>query len=149
MTKDPPVENRTILVVEDDKDLAEVLVRGLRSEGYDADCAYTWEEGREKMKKSLPDLLVMDLNLPDADGMEVIESLRADERTRKLAIVVASARDATDQLVRGIRSEVMFFITKPFELDELVRKVRSALFQRFESSVPGGVSGRDEPRNQD
>jgi DNA-binding response OmpR family regulator len=89
----------------------------------------------------------MDLNLPDADGMEVIESLRSEERTRKLAIIVASAHDETDQLVRGIRSEVMFFITKPFELDEMVRKVRSALFQRFESNVPGGVTDLDDPPN--
>lgn len=145
MNRDPAVENRPILVVEDDKDLAEVVVRRLRSEGYDVSCAHTWEEGRKWLESSLPDLLLMDLNLPDADGMEVIESLRSVERTRKLAIVVASAHDETDQLVRGIRSEVMFFITKPFELDELVRKVRSALFQRFESTVPGGVADSDEP----
>lgn len=144
MSKDPTVENRPILVVEDDKDLAEIVVRRLKSEGYDAQCVHTWEEGRARLTASLPDLLLMDLNLPDADGMDIIEALRAEERTHKLAIVVASARDETDQLVRGIRSEVMFFISKPFELEELVRKIRSALFQRFESTVPGAVTDRDE-----
>jgi DNA-binding response OmpR family regulator len=149
MSKDPTVENRPILVVEDDQDLAEIVVRRLQSEGYAAECVHTWEEGRKRLEAGLPDLLLMDLNLPDADGMEVIESLRADERTRRLAIVVASARDATDQLVRGIRSEVMYFITKPYELEEMVRKIRSALFQRFESVIPGGTTDRDDSPSLD
>jgi DNA-binding response OmpR family regulator len=144
MKKDPSIENRPILVVEDDRDLAEVVVRRLRSEGYDAQSAHTWKEGRKVLDKSLPDLLIMDLNLPDADGMDIIESLRGEARTRKLAIVIASARDETEQLVRGIKSRVMFFITKPYDLEELVRKVRPALFQRFESAVPGPLPDTDD-----
>jgi DNA-binding response OmpR family regulator len=131
MSKDPTVENRPILVVEDDKDLAEIVVRRLQSEGYAAECAHTWEEAQKRLGRSLPDLLLMDLNLPDADGMEVIESLRADERTKRLAIVVASARDETDQLVRGIRSEFMYFISKPYELDVFIRKFRCVIFILF------------------
>jgi len=142
MSKDPGIENRPILVVEDDADLAELVVNRLNVEGYEVRSAQTWEEGRRLLDEQLPDLLVMDLNLPDANGMDVIESLRNEPRTKRLAIVVTSAVDDTEHLVRGIRSGVMFFLTKPFELDELVRKVRSAVFQRFEMAVP-------EPEGED
>lgn len=136
MSRDPAIENRPILVVEDDIDLAEIVTNRLSSEGYAVKCAHNWKDARKIVEDRLPDLLIMDLNLPDAQGMDVIERLRSDPRTRRLAIVVTSAEDDTEHLVRGIRSGVLFFLTKPFELDELVRKVRSAVFQRFEMETP-------------
>jgi DNA-binding response OmpR family regulator len=141
MSKDPAIENRPILVVEDDEDLAEIVTNRLSSEGYATQCAYTWKDAQEIIEDQMPDLLIMDLNLPDAHGMDVIERLRSDPRTRRLAIVVTSAEDDTEHLVRGIRSGVLFFLTKPFELDELVRKVRSAVFQRFEMENPEKNTG--------
>ena len=139
--KDPTIENRPVLIVEDDEVLAEVITNRLSSEGYQVRSADTWKKGRELIKEQLPDLLIMDLNLPDADGMDVIESLRNHDRTKDLAVVVTSAVDDTEHLVRGIRSGVMFFLTKPYDLDELVRKVRSAIFQRFE------MKNRERNRN--
>ena len=136
MSKDPAIENRPILIVEDDEDLAEIVTNKLSAEGYAVQCAHIWKDAEKILEERLPDLLIMDLNLPDANGMDVIEQLRSNPRTRRLAIVVTSAADDTEHLVRGIRSGVLFFLTKPFELDELVRKVRSAVFQRFEMESP-------------
>jgi DNA-binding response OmpR family regulator len=114
----------------------------LVTEGYQVQVAMTWREGRKLLESNLPDLLIMDLNLPDGDGMDIIESLRGQERTADLPIVVTSAEDDTEHLIRGIKSGVIFFVPKPYDLEELVAKVRSAIFQRYQMK-PGSSGTAD------
>jgi DNA-binding response OmpR family regulator len=139
MTRDPTIENRPVLLIEDDPDLGEVVMSGLVSQGYHVTWAHNWTEGQVFLNSSVPDLLILDLSLPDGDGIQILHSLRNDIRTHDLAVVITSARNETCDLVSGIQTGAFYYVTKPYDLDELLSKARSAVFQRFE--MPLGQPG--------
>jgi len=135
MSRDPSIDNRPVLLIEDDIELGELVVDRLDAEGYQTTWVKSWNEGRAYLDKQLPDLLVMDIGLPDGDGIEILNGLREDKRTQDLAAIITSARSDTEDLLSGIRTGALYYVTKPYDLEELVQKVRSAVFHRFEMPV--------------
>jgi two-component system, OmpR family, response regulator RegX3 len=120
------------LVVEDEDAIAEPLVEGLEREGFEVARAAT---GREALDAPEPDLVLLDLRLPDIDGLEVCRRLR--ERSRVPVIVVTARGEEVDRVV-GLELGADDYVVKPYGLRELVARIRAVL-RRTEAPPPGGL----------
>ena len=124
-TSDRPVR---VLVVEDDQEIAQVLQRALRLEGYEVRLAGDGVAALDEVHAFLPDLLVLDLGLPRMDGIEVARRLRKDEDDTP--ILMLTARDALDSRVEGLDVGADDYLVKPFEREELLARLRALLRRR-------------------
>lgn len=131
---------KRILVVEDQVDLLESIRRGLELEGYLVEVAGTGREGFKKCDQTEPDLMVLDLMLPDGDGLELLGNLRREEYSKPILII--SARDSVDQRVTGLDRGADDYLTKPFVFSELLARVR-ALLRRKEPTVESKLTADD------
>jgi DNA-binding response OmpR family regulator len=127
------VHDGTILVVEDDSDLLELLVRGLREEGYETLGATCGHQAVERARARHLDALVVDVGLPDADGRDVCQALRAEGVSAP--VLFLTARDAVTDRLAGFAAGGDDYITKPFAFAELVARLRVA-FRRTDGK-PG------------
>lgn len=120
-----------LLLVEDEDDLAFVLARGLRRQGYAVDRAADGEEALYYYALGGYDLLILDLNLPKLDGLTVLRRIRqADTHTR---ILILSARTRIDERVEGLDAGANDYLVKPFDFEELHARVRALCRTEFES----------------
>jgi two-component system KDP operon response regulator KdpE len=126
-------DHALILVIEDDPYLRQYLSTTLRSHGYGVEEATTWEEGRAKAHKLAPDVLLLDLGLPDGDGLSLARDLRA---TSRVPIIVVSARGREEDKVLALDMGVDDYVTKPFGSSELLARIRVALRHSAEVSGP-------------
>jgi len=118
---------KTILVVEDDLDLVELLRFNLDNAGFSVAAATDGAEALKKSKALLPDLILLDLMLPELDGFAVCEILRRDERTARIPIIILTAMSGELARVAGIGAGANDFITKPFSPKQLLSRIESAL----------------------
>lgn len=116
-----------MLVVEDDEEIAEVLRRSLRGEGYDVKTTGNGVEALDMAVSFVPDLVVLDLGLPGMDGVEVCRRLRAEG---DVPILILTARTETGDRVAGLDSGADDYLTKPFERPELLARIRALLRRR-------------------
>ncbi len=114
-----------ILVVEDEKDLADALARGLGRQGYAVDVAYDGDEALRVAEINEYDLLVLDLNLPKVDGMEVCRRVRSTGSS--IGILMLTARTALGDRVEGLDQGADDYLVKPFHFPELLARVRAIL----------------------
>ncbi|MGV8895377.1 MAG: response regulator transcription factor [Rhodoglobus sp.] len=112
-----------ILVVEDEPEMAALLARGLRGEGYTVDTADNGIDGITLAQQEPYDIAVLDVMLPGMSGFELCRRLR--EHTNGMAILLLTARDAVDDRVRGLDSGADDYLTKPFEFAELAARLRA------------------------
>jgi two-component system OmpR family response regulator len=119
-----------VLVIEDDPDMASVLCRGLGEEGWAVDVAETGQAGLQAARNGDPDVVVLDLGLPDLDGLTVLSRLR--ECGRQEPVLVLTARDGVDDRVRGLDQGADDYLVKPFAFAELLARLR-ALTRRGDS----------------
>lgn len=131
----------SILLVEDEEHLATGLAYNLRNAGYDVTIAITGGAALEAMGQQSFDLVLLDVMLPDMSGLAVCSQLR--QRGRMEPIVMVSARDRTEDAILGIDAGADDYITKPFDLDILLAKVRGALRRQ----VWGRVGSQGKPAN--
>src|ERR687885_1848566 len=117
-----------VLVVEDDEDIAQVLQRSLRLEGYEVKLAGDGVAALDQFHAFLPDLLVLDLGLPKLDGIEVARRLRTDGED--VPILMLTARDALESRVEGLDTGADDYLVKPFERQELLARLRALLRRR-------------------
>jgi DNA-binding response OmpR family regulator len=116
-----------VLVVEDDDDIAQVLQRSLRMEGYDVRVAEDGVAALDQAHAFLPDLVVLDLGLPRLDGIDVARELRSRD---DVPILMLTARDAVESRVEGLDSGADDYLVKPFERQELLARLRALLRRR-------------------
>ncbi|MEA2280136.1 MAG: two-component system, OmpR family, response regulator MprA [Solirubrobacteraceae bacterium] len=117
-----------MLVVEDDKEIAQVLQRSLRLEGYEVKLAGDGVQALEEAHGFLPDVLVLDLGLPRLDGIDVAKRLR--DGGDDVPILMLTARDALDSRVAGLDVGADDYLVKPFERQELLARLRALLRRR-------------------
>ena len=116
-----------VLVVEDDTDIADVLRRSLRNEGYEVRTSGDGVEALDIAAGFMPDLVVLDLGLPGMDGVEVCRRLRSDG---DVPILMLTARSETEDRVEGLDSGADDYLVKPFERQELLARIRALLRRR-------------------
>lgn len=136
MSSTPTVPSATlgrmrILIIEDERDLTEVLSYNFQREGYETIVAHDGIEGLRKAQTILPDLILLDLMLPGMPGQDICRELRAAERTREIPIIILSAKAEEMDQVIGYSMGADDYITKPFHVKVLLQKVK-ALQRRLE-----------------
>lgn len=118
-----------LLLVEDEALLSKNVAKGLRLLGYAVDCAYDGEEALELWEVNAYDLMILDLNLPKLDGMEVLRRVRAQDAESR--ILILSARNTVDDKISGLDGGSNDYLTKPFEFRELEARIRGLLRRSF------------------
>ena len=116
-----------ILVVDDEEDILELVRYNLAREGYKILCSSSGEEGLKAAKAEKPDLIVLDLMLPGIDGLEVTRRLKGEDNTRKIPIVMLTAKGEESDIVTGLELGAEDYITKPFSPKVLVARVKAVL----------------------
>jgi len=122
-----PSDALTILVVEDEADILDVVAYNLRREGYRVLRAIDGRSAVRQAREALPDLVILDVMLPELDGRGVCRALRDDEATRAIPIIMLTARDSEHDVVEGLRLGADDYMTKPFRPRELMARVHAQL----------------------
>ncbi len=125
---------KTILAIEDDPDIVELLRFNLERESYRVRSALTGTEGLRKLREEPPDLLILDLMLPEMSGFEVCRTVRADPRLAHLPVIMLTARGEEADVIAGIELGADDYVRKPFSPRELTARV-GALLRRAARSV--------------
>ncbi len=128
------MERGTILVVDDEPGLREIVRVNLEAEGYQVLEAATGQEALELVKRAQPDLLILDLMLPGMDGWEVLRRLEADPETAGVPVIILTARAGDEERLRGLEEGAVQYIVKPFYPEDLVATVK-ILLQVFNASM--------------
>lgn len=136
-----------ILVVDDEADILEVLKYNLSREGYDVDTAATGEEGLKKLRRSTPNLIILDLMLPGLDGLEICKMLKdPSSKTAHIPVVMLTAKGEESDVVSGLEIGADDYIVKPFSPNVLLARIKSVM-RRAKGAVPadeGGVMVRGD-----
>ena len=134
------MDKKKILVVEDEKAIADILVFNLSREGYDTMAAYDGAEGLHKALTESPDLILLDVMMPEMDGFEVCRRVRAQS---DIPIIMLTAREEEADKVMGLNGGADDYITKPFSPTELLARVDS-LYRRVEMHTPKAAAPVDD-----
>jgi two-component system, OmpR family, phosphate regulon response regulator PhoB len=130
-----------VLVIEDEIDLAVTVEYNLRSEGFQVKLAHSGRDGlNSAMADPLPDLIVLDLMLPDLSGTEICRRLREHERTREIPVIMCTAKGEEIDRVVGFEVGADDYVVKPFSVRELVLRIRALLRRGQRAPVPEGDS---------
>lgn len=116
-----------IYIVEDDKNIREIESIALKNSGYQVMMFEFARDFMEALEKQLPDLLLLDIMLPDADGLEIVESLRQKAATKELPVIMVTAKTAEIDKVKGLDIGADDYLTKPFGIMELISRVKALL----------------------
>ena len=116
--------SRRILIVDDDKALSEVIRDRLVIEGFDVECATDADEALRRSESLMPDLVLLDVMLPKSSGFDLVPVVR---RSRKVPIIFLSARGLQRDKLRGLEAGADDYITKPFDMQELLARIRAVL----------------------
>jgi DNA-binding response OmpR family regulator len=117
-----------LLLIEDERRLAERLARGLREEGFAVDCAATRAAGRERAAGTEYDAILLDLGLPDGSGIDLLREWRGEGRDAP--VLILTARDLIEEKVEGLNAGADDYLTKPFAFEEVLARVRALLRRR-------------------
>jgi DNA-binding response OmpR family regulator len=121
------MSQKKILVVDDEPDLVETVRFPLEMEGFNVLVSYNGEDALNQARKESPDLILLDLMLPKLDGYKVCRLLKFDERYKHIPILMLTAKTQEKDKILGKETGADEYITKPFDIDELMKKVKSHL----------------------
>jgi two-component system, OmpR family, alkaline phosphatase synthesis response regulator PhoP len=128
MEKDT-VEKKTVLVVDDDRDMNELICAVLQEAGYIAATAGDGIEGLEKARALTPDLVLLDIMLPKLDGIEVCRSLNSNEATKRIPVIMLTVKQELSSKLASYIAGARRYITKPFGIEDLIGEVQKTLNQ--------------------
>lgn len=118
---------KKILIVDDEQDIVESLKFVLEASNFDCYCAYNGEDGLKMAKEIIPDLIILDVMMPKINGYKISRLLKYDNKYKNIPILMVTARSQEEDKLIGEETGVNEYITKPFELDEIVKKVEGYL----------------------
>lgn len=127
------MSKQTILVVDDERDLLDLIEYNLKKEGYKVLKAENGEEGISKAKEHKPDLILLDIMMPKMDGLEAVEIMRKDDELKKTPIIFLTARSDEKTEIDGLNKGGDDYITKPISTTKLVSRIKAVL-RRFDDS---------------
>lgn len=131
-----------ILIIEDEKNIARVLQLELEFEGYEADVAHTGTEGLIKYRENHYDLVLLDLMLPEMNGLDVLKRIRATENMTP--VILLTAKSDVEDKVKGLDLGANDYVTKPFEIEELLARIRNAIrFNQRQTTIDPIVNNND------
>ncbi|MBN1555948.1 MAG: response regulator transcription factor [Phycisphaerae bacterium] len=133
---------KRILIVEDERDIADLVAMRLKREKYDVEIAGDGLEGLRKIRSSPPDLVLLDLMLPKMSGVEVTAELRKDPSTADVPILMLTAKSEESDIVVGLHVGADDYVTKPFSMSVLLARI-AALLRRSETT------GKDRPKREE
>ena len=118
---------KKILVIDDEPEMVDMLRIRLEDEGYGIITALNGEEGLKKAEGDHPDLILLDILLPGMSGLEVAKRLRESKATKDVPIIMVTALIGGDAMRTGLKSGAAYFISKPFDPEELLTQIKSAI----------------------
>ncbi len=130
-------EKQTILVIEDERSISNFICRALTANDYKAIPAYRGKEGMSLFFSHSPDLVLLDLGLPDTDGLDILAQLRG--LPREVPIIIISARDRESEKVKALDMGADDYVVKPFGVSELLARIRSALRRSDRLKLSQGI----------
>jgi CheY-like chemotaxis protein len=116
-----------LLLVEDDPTLRSILRRQLEPRGYVTQSVASGEEALEVSTRETPEVILLDVNLPGINGFETLARLQQTPATAEIPVILLTVKDGTDDLMRGYKAGCVYYIPKPFSLEELLRGLEIAL----------------------
>jgi DNA-binding response OmpR family regulator len=116
-----------ILVVEDDAGTQTLLRKQLSAKGFEVTVAVNGLDGLMRLEQSLPDLIICDMNMPELDGIGFVRAIKAKSETRNIPVIFLTASNDARHMIDGINIGARFYLTKPFELNELIWKINRVL----------------------
>jgi two-component system alkaline phosphatase synthesis response regulator PhoP len=137
--KSSSMAKEVILIVDDEEDIRELVALNLRREGYQILTCDTGERALELVRSKKPDLVVLDLMLPGVDGLEVCRRLKADPDSRRIPVVMLTAKGEETDIVAGLELGADDYVTKPFSGKVLVARVRRLLRRQVKEIEEGGI----------
>ncbi len=132
-----------VLIIEDERDIADLIGFNLERAGYEVSKAYDGIEGASMALHRCPDLVILDLMLPGKDGFKVFKEIRRDARTRDVPVIMLTARAQTEDRIKGLEAGADDYLTKPFSPKELMLRVQAVL--KRSEATPGSVSFEHGP----
>ena len=131
--------SKKALVVEDDVNIAELLMLYLEKDGFEVSIAHDGGRGIEMFNEISPDLVLLDIMLPGEDGMELLRKLKASKKTKDIPVIMVTAKGAEYDKVKGLDAGADDYVTKPFGMMELISRIKAVLRR----SAKGSVSSED------
>jgi two-component system response regulator MprA len=135
-----------VLVIDDEENIVEFIRLGLRYEGFQVESASDGEQGITLAQRINPELIILDLMMPGIDGIEVCKRLRDNPTTRDIPILMLTAKDDVRDRIIGLDAGADDYLTKPFDFDELMARIR-AILRRQNRAKATGASSTSEAEN--
>ena len=127
----PPMQldgkGRKILVLEDEPAVQTLIRKQLTAQGFEVTVASDGLDGLMKLEGIKPDLIVCDVMMPNLDGMEFVKAIKAQHQTQQVPVIFLTAKTDPRSMIDGINVGARFYVTKPFQLDDLLQKISRAL----------------------
>ncbi|MGE5195659.1 MAG: response regulator [Deltaproteobacteria bacterium] len=133
------MSKQTILIIEDERALVEVLTYNLRKEGFEVQSATDGQDGLRRAQTTLPDLIVLDLMLPVVEGLEVCRILKSGARTRDIPLLMLTARSEEVDEIVGFQMGADDYVTKPFKIKPLIQRIKALLRRKKTLAAEGDV----------
>jgi two-component system phosphate regulon response regulator PhoB len=133
------MSKQTILIIEDERALVEVLTYNLRKEGFEIQSATDGQDGLRRAQTTLPDLIVLDLMLPVVEGLEVCRVLKSGARTRDIPLLMLTARSEEVDEIVGFQMGADDYVTKPFKIKPLIQRIKALLRRKKSVGTEGDV----------
>jgi len=153
--KDNAADPIKVLVVDDERNILDIIKFNLEVEGYDVITSLDGEDALKKVHEARPDLILCDIMMPELDGLEVCRRLKADGRTNQIPVVMLSAKTQAQDKIASIDAGADDFITKPFDFSDLVARIKINLVRAGHkrdvsplTGLPGGISIEAETKNR-
>jgi DNA-binding response OmpR family regulator len=127
MTSDAGGTGQHILVIEDEPAVQTLLRKQLTANGYQVTVAADGLDGLMKLESIKPDLVISDVMMPNLDGIEFVRAIKQHQETRRIPVIFLTAKSDPRSMIEGINVGARFYVTKPFQIDDVLSKVRRAL----------------------
>jgi two-component system phosphate regulon response regulator PhoB len=121
------MSKKSILVIEDEPAIIDVLTYNLEKEGFDVSSTTNGRDGLQLVKSKVPDLVILDLMLPGTDGLEICRDIRSDPRTRHVRVLMLTAKSEELDEIVGFNMGADDYVTKPFKIKALIHRIKAAL----------------------